>query len=84
VNAAFTAEAEWTSTHTVEAETIAQAQGHYNDQIRDAFIAQKRQYHIRRADDQAFLAELQHAADWLSARKVLPDRVHVADHLALV
>jgi sulfonate transport system substrate-binding protein len=84
VNAAFTAEAEWASARTAEAETIAQTQGHYDDQIRDAFIAKKRQYHIRRADDQAFLAELQRAADWLSARKVLPDQVHVADHLALV
>jgi sulfonate transport system substrate-binding protein len=84
VNAAFTAEAEWVSAHTVEAETIAQTQGHYDDQIRDGFIAQKRQYHIHRADDQAFLAELQRAADWLSARKVLPDQVRVADHLALV
>jgi sulfonate transport system substrate-binding protein len=82
VNAAFTAEAAWTSTHTVEAETIAQAQGHYDDQIRDTFIAQKRQYTIRRADDQAFLADLQRAADWLSARKVLPEPVHIADHLA--
>jgi len=84
VNAAYTAEAEWASTHIVEAETIAQTQGHYDIQIRDAFIARKRQYHIRRADDQAFLADLQRAADWLSARKVLPDQVRVADHLALV
>jgi sulfonate transport system substrate-binding protein len=84
VNAAYTAEAEWASAHIVEAETIAQTQGHYDIQIRDAFIARKRQYHIRRADDQAFLADLQRAADWLSARKVLPDQVRVADHLALV
>ena len=84
VNAAYTAEAEWASAHVVEAETIAQTQGHYDIQIRDAFIARKRQYHIRRADDQAFLADLQRAADWLSARKVLPDQVRVADHLALV
>jgi sulfonate transport system substrate-binding protein len=84
VNAAYTAEAEWASAHIVEAETIAQTQGHYDIQIRDAFIARKRQYHIRRADDQVFLADLQRAADWLSARKVLPDHVRVADHLALV
>jgi sulfonate transport system substrate-binding protein len=84
VNAAYTAEAEWASAHIVEAETIAQTQGHYDIQIRDAFIARKRQYHIRRADDQVFLADLQRAADWLSARKVLPDQVRVADHLALV
>jgi sulfonate transport system substrate-binding protein len=84
VNAAYTAEAEWASAHIVEAETIAQTQGHYDIQIRDAFIARKRQYHIRRADDQVFLADLQRAADWLSARKVLPDQVRVSDHLALV
>jgi len=84
VNAAFTAEAEWASTHSVEAETIAQTQGHYDDAIRDSFIARKRRYWIRRADDQAFLADLQKAADWLSARKVLPEAVRIADHLASV
>jgi sulfonate transport system substrate-binding protein len=41
VNAAFAAEAEWASTQTVEAETIAQRQGHYAGQIRDTFITQK-------------------------------------------
>ncbi len=81
VNAAFAAEAEWASAHSAEAETISQVQGHYDDAIRDMFISWKRQYHIHRADDQAFLAELQRAADWLSARKVLPDHVHIADHL---
>lgn len=84
VNAALTTEAQWASTHSAEAETIAQLQGHYDDATRDMFISWKRQYHIHRADDQAFLAQLQRAADWLSARKVLPDQVHVADHLALV
>jgi sulfonate transport system substrate-binding protein len=84
VNAAFTTEAEWASTHSAEAETISQAQGHYDDAIRDMFISWKRQYHIHHADDQAFLADLQRAADWLSARRVLPDQVHIADHLALV
>jgi len=84
VNAAFTAEAEWASTHSAEAETISQVQGHYDDAIRDMFISWKRQYHIHRADDQAFLAELQRAADWLSARKVQPEPVQVADHLVSV
>ena len=84
VNAAFTAEAEWASAHSVEAETIAQAQGHYDDAIRDSFIARKRQYRIRRADDQAFLADMQKAADWLAARKVLPEQVRIADYLASV
>jgi sulfonate transport system substrate-binding protein len=84
VNAAFATEAEWASAHSAEAETISQIQGHYDNAIRDMFISWKRQYQIHRADDQAFLAELQRAADWLSAREVLPDQVHVADHLAFV
>jgi sulfonate transport system substrate-binding protein len=48
------------------------------------FISWKRQYHIHPVTDQAFLAELQVGSDWLSARKVLPEPVHVADHLAAV
>ena len=82
VNAAFTAEAAWASANSQQAETIAQQQGHYSDAIRDLFIAQKRQYQIRRVDDQAFIAQLQWAADWLSARKVLPGQVHIKDYLA--
>lgn len=81
VNAAFVAEAAWASANSREAETIAQQQGHYSDAIRDLFIAQNRQYHIRRVDDQAFIAQLQWAADWLSVRKVLPSQVHIEDHL---
>jgi sulfonate transport system substrate-binding protein len=84
VNTAFTAEAEWASTHVEEAERICQTQGHYDDSIRDMFISWKRQYHIHPVTDQAFLAELQVASDWLSARKVLPEPVRVADHLAAV
>jgi sulfonate transport system substrate-binding protein len=84
VNAAFTAEAAWASANSREAETIAQRQGHYSDQIRDTFIAEKRHYHIRRTDDQDFLSQLQRAADWLSARKVLPGQVHITDCIATV
>jgi sulfonate transport system substrate-binding protein len=84
VNAAFTTEAAWVSANSREAETIAQTQGHYSDEIRDTFIAQKRQYHIRRTDDQEFLTQLQRAADWLTVRKVLPGQVHIADCVATV
>ena len=82
VNAAFTAEAAWASANSREAETIAQTQGHYSDVIRDTFIAEKRQYQIHRTDDQEFLTQLQRAADWLSAGKVLPGQVHIADCVA--
>jgi sulfonate transport system substrate-binding protein len=81
VNAAFAAEADWVNANTREAELIAQRQGKYSDAIRDTFIAQRRQYKILHVDDQSFIAELQRAADWLAARKVLPEQVRVKDHL---
>jgi sulfonate transport system substrate-binding protein len=84
VNAAFAAEAAWASANGQQAETIAQKQGHYSDEIRDTFIAQHRQYHIRRTDDQEFLTQLQLAADWLHARKVLPGQVRITDCVATV
>src|ERR1700761_395008 len=84
VNGAFVTEAAWASTNSREAETIAQKQGHYGDDIRDSFIAQKRQYHIRHTDDQAFLTQLQQAADWLTVRKILPGEVHISDYVATV
>jgi sulfonate transport system substrate-binding protein len=82
VNAAFAAEAAWASANSREAETIAQKQARYSDEIRDTFIAQNRQYHIRRTDDQEFLKQLQRAADWLYARKVLPGQVRITDCVA--
>jgi sulfonate transport system substrate-binding protein len=81
VNAAFAAEAEWANAHSVEAETIMQSQGHYSNEIRDTFIAQKRHYTLHPTTDQSFLQELQRAADWLSKRKILPEPVTIADHL---
>lgn len=82
VNAAFLAEAQWVSANTVEAEQIAQKKVGYSDAVRDHFIELKRQYRIHPVTDAAFVEELQNAADWLTARKVLPEPVTVADHLA--
>lgn len=81
VNAAFAAEADWASQHTVEAETITQSQGHYSNEIRDALIAQKRHYQIHATTDQPFLQELQRAAGWLSKRGVLPEPITIADNI---
>jgi sulfonate transport system substrate-binding protein len=79
VNAAFAAEAEWASEHSRDAELIAQKQGRYSDDIRDMFVKQNRKYHIRSVDDQAFLAELQRAADWLSTRHVIPSEIQISN-----
>jgi sulfonate transport system substrate-binding protein len=82
VNAAFQAEAEWVSKNTREAEIIAQRRAGYSDAILDQFIARKRQYRLFPVNDTAFVADLQKAADWLAARKVLPEQTAVFEHLA--
>lgn len=82
VNKAFLDEAKWVSENTVEAERITQAKAGYSDEIRDQFIALKRQYRFHPVSDTAFVTDLQKAADWLVARKVLPEQVTVSDHLA--
>lgn len=84
VNAAYQAEADWVSQNSREAEIIAQRRAGYSDDILNQFIARKRQYHMYPVTDAAFVAGLQKAADWLTERKVLPDHITVADHLAVI
>jgi len=84
VNAAYQAEAEWVSRNTREAEIIAQHRAGYSDDILNQFLARRRQYHMFPVTDAGFVAGLQKAADWLTERKVLPDRITVADYLAVV
>ena len=50
-------------------------------QIRDLFVSQHRVYTIVSVTDLVFQQELQKAADWLVARKVLPEKVTITDHL---
>jgi sulfonate transport system substrate-binding protein len=82
VNDAFRAEGKWISENGKEAEYIAQKAGKYSEQVRDQFIAMNRQYRYFPVNDEKFLSELQRAADWLIARKVLPEPIKVTDHLA--
>jgi sulfonate transport system substrate-binding protein len=82
VNDAFRAEGKWISENSKEAEYIAQKAGKYSDQVRDQFIAMNRQYRYFPVNDEKFLSELQRAADWLVARKVLPEPIKITDHLA--
>jgi sulfonate transport system substrate-binding protein len=82
VNDAFRAEGKWISENSRDAEYIAQKAGKYSDEVRDQFIAMNRQYRYFSVDDKQFVADLQKAADWLLARKVLPEPVTITDHLA--
>jgi sulfonate transport system substrate-binding protein len=82
VNDAFRAEGKWISENSREAEYIAQKAGRYSNEVRDRFIELKRQYRYFAVNDENFLSELQRAADWLVARRVLPEPIKVTDHLA--
>jgi sulfonate transport system substrate-binding protein len=82
VNAAFLAEGAWASANPREAERLNQKEGGYADAVRDTLAGYKRQYEFHGVDDGAFLKQLQFAADWLSERRILPQTIRVADHLA--
>ncbi|WP_315799084.1 NrtA/SsuA/CpmA family ABC transporter substrate-binding protein [Bradyrhizobium sp. SZCCHNRI3043] len=84
VNEAFRAEGKWISENSKDAEYIAQKAGKYSDQIRDQFIALNRKYRYFSVNDKQFVTDLQKAADWLVERKVLPEPVKVAAHLAQI
>ena len=84
ISAAYEAEAQWVNANIPEAENLVQKVAKYSDQIRDQFIANKRTYKLLPVTDKKFVAELQTAADWLTARKVLPESIIVSDHLAQV
>ncbi|MFD1330594.1 NrtA/SsuA/CpmA family ABC transporter substrate-binding protein [Methylopila musalis] len=85
VNKAFQDEADWATAHPEDAEKIAQGTPpRYGDAVRDRFLALKRRYEIHPVTDEAFVAQLQKAADWLVERKVLPEQVKITDLLAQV
>jgi sulfonate transport system substrate-binding protein len=82
VNAAYAAEAGWVGAHPVEAETLNQQDAGYSDAVRDSLIRLKRRWDVKGVQDAKFIQEFQQAADWLSERRILPEKVRVADHLA--
>lgn len=81
VKAAYAAEAAWASADHVEAERLIQAQGGYEDALRDQYVALRRRYTVYDTADEVFIGQLQRAADWLAQRRVLPEQVRVGDHL---
>lgn len=84
VNAAFVAEGAWASANPAEAERLNQREGGYSDAVRETLAGYKRQYEFHAIDDQKFLADLQLAADWLSERQILPKKITVKQHLAVL
>jgi sulfonate transport system substrate-binding protein len=81
---AYRAEGNWMSQNPVESETLVQAESGYDDAVRDHLVSLKRKNNFYEADDGAFLADFQKAADWLSQRGILPQTITVADHVVRI
>jgi sulfonate transport system substrate-binding protein len=77
---AYYVEGAWQSAHPAEAEQLAQREGKYPDQVRDHLAGLKRVNQFHEADDAAFIAQFQRAADWLAQRKIISSRIKVADY----
>jgi sulfonate transport system substrate-binding protein len=75
-------EAAWTNDNPLETEQILQRAAKYDDAIRDQFVRMHRRYTFHPPSDGQFVQQLQQAADWLTARKVLPEHITVSDYLA--
>jgi sulfonate transport system substrate-binding protein len=84
VNAAYAAEAQWVTQHPTEAETLQQKDSGYSDAVRDTLIKLQRRWDVHGVQDAKFIQEFQKAADWLSDRKILPEKVKVRDYLARI
>ena len=84
VNAAYAGEAAWASDNTVQAERLAQAQGGYDDVLRDEYVALRRRYLIYATTDDCFIAQLQQATERLVKRRILPESLTVRDYLPAI
>lgn len=82
VNAAFAEEAAWVSANPAEAEQVGQKLMNYPDEVREHFVTLKRKYNVYPVTDEAMVAKLQKASEWLVERKVLPEQVNISDTLA--
>lgn len=82
VNAAYAAEAKWVTEHAVEAETLNQKDAGYSDAVRDTLVRLQRRWDVHGVQDTKFIQQFQQAADWLSERKILPQKLRVGDYLA--
>ncbi|WP_434034971.1 NrtA/SsuA/CpmA family ABC transporter substrate-binding protein [Cupriavidus sp. a3] len=77
---AYRVEGKWLDENGPQAELFAQKEGKYGDAVRDHLVSLRRKNKFYEADDQAFLGDFQRAADWLSARRILPKKINVADY----
>jgi sulfonate transport system substrate-binding protein len=84
VNAGYRAEGLWITQNTQEAETFVQKEAGYSAPVRDSLSRLKRRWEFHGTGDTKFISSFQTAADWLSDRKILPQKVNVSDYLVKV
>ena len=82
VIAGLAREAAWADDQPAEAELMLQKAARYDDAIREQFVRLHRRYTFYPPGDARFVQQLQQAADWLAKRRILPEQITVADHLA--
>ncbi|MET0390021.1 MAG: aliphatic sulfonate ABC transporter substrate-binding protein [Polyangiales bacterium] len=80
VVAAFRADTEWENTHYAEAQKLAYADAKYPQAVVDKIASREVTYDWKLVDDTG-ISELQRAADWLTAHKVLSNRIDIAQHV---
>ncbi|SEQ93158.1 sulfonate transport system substrate-binding protein [Faunimonas pinastri] len=78
---AYYEEGRWVNDHPGEANRIAQKVGQYSDAVRDHLTGLQQKITFYEPDDQDFVKKFQFASDWLSERKILPQKVNVSDYL---
>ena len=79
VIAAYQAEQDWANANPAEAQKIGNAVSEYPQGVVDKLVAENVQVTWSLINDDG-IAQLQAGADWLSAHKVLSDKINIADH----
>ncbi|WP_067503559.1 aliphatic sulfonate ABC transporter substrate-binding protein [Actinoplanes sp. TFC3] len=79
VIAAYKVEADWANANPAEAQKIGNAVSKYPQAVVDKLVAANVQTSWSLINDEG-IKQLQAGADWLSQRKVLSDKINIADH----
>ena len=79
VIAAYKAEQEWANKNPAEAQKIGNAVSKYPQPVVDKLVKENVQVTWNLINDEG-IAALQAGADWLTAHKVLSDKIKIADH----
>jgi sulfonate transport system substrate-binding protein len=79
VIAAYRAEQDWANANPAEAQKIGNAVSKYPQAVVDKLVAENVKVTWSLINDDG-IAQLQAGADWLSAHKVLSDKINISDH----